>query len=110
MGILCHKGAVELFKLIQKKHIIANDRRAVNNQDPILFPAPPLYQYLTDNCAVNNDVLIQTVEATIKRLYRKNGVTLSKWLEQYASHLEELRELSGGTNHNTSGNLPGAKT
>ena len=98
MGILCHKDAVEQFKLIQKKHIITNGRRAANGQEPILFTALPLYEYLTDNCAVNNDVLIQTVEATIKRLYRKNGVTLSKWLEQYASHLEELRELSGGNN------------
>ena len=97
MGILCHKYTVDQFKLIQKKHIITNGRGAANGQDLILFTAPPLYKYLTDNCAVNNDALIQTLEATIKRLYRKNGVTLSKWLEQFASHLEELRELAGGT-------------
>ena len=96
MGILCHKDTVEQFKLILKKHIMTNGRRAAQAQDPILFTALPLYDYLKDNCSVNNDVLIQALEATIKRLYRKNGVPLSKWLEQYASHLEELRELSGG--------------
>ena len=98
MDTLCHRDTVEQFKLIQKKHIITNGRRAANDQEPILFTARPLYKYLEGSCAVNNDVLIQTLEDTIKRLYRKNGVTLSKWLEQYASHLEELRELSGGNN------------
>ena len=97
LGILCHKDAVEQFKLILKNHIMTNGRRASAGDDPILFTALPLYKYLQDHCAVNNDVLIQGLEASIKRLYRKNGVSLSKWLEEYSSHLEELRELNGAT-------------
>ena len=75
MGTLCHKEVVEQFKPIQKKHIIENGRRVANDDPPILFTAEPLYKYLTDECSVDNTVLLRGCESVIRRFYRKNGVT-----------------------------------
>ena len=95
MGTLCHKEVVEQFRLIQKKHIIENGRRVANGDPPILFTAEPLYKYLTDECSVDNTVLLQGCESVIRRFYRKNGVTPSQWLELFAAPLEEIRALKG---------------
>ena len=63
---------------------------------PILFTAEPLYKYLTDECSVDNTVLLQGCESVVRRFYRKNGVTPSQWLELFAAPLEKIRALKGG--------------
>ena len=90
LGVLCHPSVVDALKQIQTKHILANTILAAAGNPTLPLTAQPMYNYIKDNCTVENKVLVEQLKSDIKRMYRKVGVTLYEWYKQFTPYLDEL--------------------
>ena len=90
--VFCHKETVQHFKNLHAQHARANSTRTEGELQP--FTAWPIYEYLVQECSVDNDELVEQYKIRLDKMVRKNNVTLLQWLQEFENLVHQVTELT----------------